>query len=353
MREGRRFYASVALSLALLIGLILLPQLVESGYIIHIFIVTGMYIALALGYNLVVGHVGSLSLCHPTFYGVGGYLAAISSTRFGTPFLTNLILAGIIAAGLAFVISFPFFRLAGVSFAIGTLGFALIAQLVANNELWLTGGGMCTIAVPRPRLTIPPLLDWQVSSVTDYYYLILGIVLVVVVLSLSLTTSRLGRTLISIREDEVLAMASGVNPRKYKTFAFVVGAFIAGSVGAYYVHYSTLACPEDLSTYMTTILLIILFLGGVGRMRGVILGAVIFTFVPEFLRIAHSWRMVIYGGLLVLAVVYMPEGLDSVLTKLLRYLPIPSRAPGVVRKSKDETDSHALTSKDSDPETHM
>ena len=121
----------------------------------------------------------------------------------------------------------------------------------------------------------------------------------------------------SIREDETLAAASGVNPLKYKAFAFVTGALIAGSIGAYYVHYSTLACPTDLSTYMTTALLIILFLGGAGRMRGVVLGAIIFTFVPEFLRIAYTLRMVIFGALLLLAIVYMPEGLDGTLTKWL------------------------------------
>lgn len=313
----RSRYLMVALSAALLIGLLGVPHVVQSGYILHIFIMTGMYTALALGYDLVVGHAGSLSLAHPAFYGVGAYAAAISATRFGTPFLVNFVLAGLIAAALAFLLSFPFFRLEGASFAIGTLGFALIAQLVAKNEIWLTGGPGCTIAVPRPRLTIPPLVDWQVSSVSDYYYLILGIVLVVVVLSLSLTTSRMGRTLISIREDDVLAMASGVNPLKYKTFAFAVGALIAGCIGAYYVHYSTLACPEDLTNHMTTILLIVLFLGGVGRVRGVVLGAIIFTFVPEFLRIAEAWRMMIYGTLLLLAVVYMPEGLDGVLEQWL------------------------------------
>jgi branched-chain amino acid transport system permease protein len=318
MRKTRHFYVYGGLSLAFLIGLIGLPLAVGNRYLIHILIVTGMYTALALGYDLIVGHVGLLSLAHPTFFGLGAYVAAIGSTRFGTPFLADFVLAGIVAAGLAFLISKPFFRLAGVSFAIGTLGFALIMQLVANNELWLTRGPMCIYGIPPARLTLPPLLDWHVSSVTDYYYLMLGIVVVVVALCSRLTTSRLGRTFMSLREDEILAMASGVNPLKYKTFAFVIGALIAGSVGAYYAHYSRLACPSQLSNYMTTILLIIVFLGGVGRMRGVILGAIIFTFVPEFLRIAYTLRMVIYGALLLFAIVYMPEGLDGRLTEWLR-----------------------------------
>ncbi|MGB3905136.1 MAG: branched-chain amino acid ABC transporter permease, partial [Anaerolineae bacterium] len=231
-----------------------------------------------------------------------------------------LVLGGVIAATLAFLVSKPFFRLAGVSFAIGTLGFSLIVQLVATNELWLTEGPMCVDGVPRPRLILSPLLDWQVSSVADYYYLTIALVLLVVALCSRLTTFRVGRTFMAVRENEILAMASGVNPLKHKIFAFVTGAFIAGVVGAHYVHYTTIICPTELSNYLTTMMLIILFLGGVGRMRGVILGAIIFTFVPEFLRVAESLRMVIYGALLLVTIVYMPEGLDGALTKFLRKL---------------------------------
>ncbi len=322
MTSARNLWIPAALSVALLMVLIGLPLVIENRYLVHILIMTGVYCALALSYDLVVGHVGLLSLAHPTFFGVGAYAAAILSTRVASPFLVNLVVAGFVAAGLASVVSFPFLRLAGASFAIGTLGFALIIQLVANNEVWLTGGTDCTIGVARPRLTLGPWIDWRVSSVSDYYYLMLIILLLVVVLCWRLTTSRVGRTFISIREDEILAMASGVNLLKYKTFAFVVGAFIAGSVGAYYAHYSTLACPEALSSYMTIALLIMLFVGGVGRMRGVVLGAIMFTFVPEFLRIAPTLRMVIYGVLLLLAIRYMPEGLDGVVTKWWRKLPL-------------------------------
>ena len=318
MSKRKHLYIYAALSLALLIGLLALPWLVKSRYLIHIVIMTGIYAALALGYDLIAGHVGWLSLAHPTFFGVGGYVAALLSTRVGTTFIVDFVVAGLVAALLAFLVSKPFFRLAGISFAIGTLGFALIMQLVANNEIWLTNGPMCLAKVPRPLVSIPPLVTWHVSSMADYYYLMLAMLFLVVSLCSRLTTSRVGRTFMSIREDEVLAAAAGVNPLKYKTLAFVVGAMIAGSVGAYYVHYTTLACPTDLSSYMTTVLLIILFLGGVGRMRGVILGAIIFTFIPEFLRMAESLRMVIYGALLVVTVVYMPEGLDGVITKWLR-----------------------------------
>jgi ABC-type branched-subunit amino acid transport system permease subunit len=317
MRRPRSFYVYGAIALALLVGLVGVPAVVKNRYFIHILIMTYMYIALALSYDLVVGHVGLLSLAHPTFFGVGAYAAALLSTRFGAPFWATFALGAIVAAGLAFLASFPFFRLAGVSFSIGTLGFALIMQLVANNEIWLTNGPMCLTGVSRPRLTIPPLLDWRVSSVADYYYLVLGMLIIVVALCSRLTTSRVGRAFIAIREDEILAMASAVNVLKYKTLAFVIGALIAGSLGAYYAHYSTLVCPSDLSNYMTTILLIVLFVGGVGTMRGVILGGILFTVIPEILRITPQFRMLIYGVLLLVVIVYVPDGLEGSLTRWL------------------------------------
>lgn len=331
MRKVRRAGAHLALSLVLLIVLIGLPLVTENRYLVHVLIMTLMYAALALGYDLVVGHLGLLSLAHPVFFGVGAYTAGILSTRFASPFLVNIVLAGFLAAAVAFLASIPFFRLEASSFAIGTLGFALIVKLVAEHEIWLTGGTDCTIGIARPQFTLGPWLGWRVSSVTDYYYLMLMILLLVVALCWSLTTSRMGRTFLSIREDEILAMASGVNPLKYKTFAFMIGALIAGSVGAFYAHYATLICPTEISAYMSIALLIILFLGGVGRMRGAILGAIIVTFLPELLRIAVTWRMVIYGVLLLVAIVYVPGGLDGLVTKWLAKLPL-----GGARESSDQ-----------------
>jgi branched-chain amino acid transport system permease protein len=308
------------LSAALLAGLFVLPLLVTNRYLVHLFIVTGMYIGLALSYDLLVGHLGLLSLAHPTFFGLGAYAAALLSTRFGTSFPVDFAVAGIIAAGVAFLTSRPFFRLAAATFSIGTLGFSLIMQLTANNWVSVTGGTLCLTGIPRPQLVISPSLHWEVNTLTEYYYVMLAILLVVVVLCYRLTTSRIGRTFMSIREDETLAVASGVNPLKYKRFAFVVVALIAGCIGSFYVHYSRAICPTELSSVMTTTLLIIVFVGGVGRMRGVILGAIVFTFLPESLRITEHLRMVIYGVLLLVVIVRLPDGLEGPVTKGLRRL---------------------------------
>jgi ABC-type branched-subunit amino acid transport system permease subunit len=298
-----------------------LPLLVTNRYLLHLLIMTAMYVGLALSYDLLVGHLGLLSLAHPTFFGIGAYVAALLSTRLGTSFPVDFAVAGIIAAGVAFLTSAPFFRLAAATFSIGTLGFSLIMQLTANNWVSVTGGTLCLTGVPPPQLVIPPSLHWEVNTLTEYYYLMLVILLAAVGLCYRLTTSRIGRTLMSIRDDEMLAVASGVNPLKYKRFAFVVAALMTGSIGSFYVHYSTAICPTELSSVMTTTLLIIVFVGGVGGMRGAILGAIVFTFVPEFLRIAVHLRMVIYGVLLLVVIVYLPEGLEGLLMKWVRRLP--------------------------------
>jgi ABC-type branched-subunit amino acid transport system permease subunit len=319
----------LALGAAFLAGLIILPQLVTNRYLVHLFIMTGMYIGLALSYDLLVGHLGLMSLAHPTFFGLGAYAAALLSTRLGTSFPIDFVAAGIIAASVAFLTSVPFFRMAAATFSIGTLGFALMMQLAANNCVSVTGGTLCLTGVPRPRVVIPALLHWEVDTPTEYYYLMLAILLMVVALCYRLTTSRMGRVLKSIREDEMLAKASGVDALKYKTFAFVIGALVSGCIGSFYVHYSSLICPTELSTYMTTILLIILFVGGVGGMRGVMLGGIVFTFLPEFLRIAYSLRMVIYGTILLVVIVYLPEGLDGLLMKWVRKLPSLGTEAGI------------------------
>ena len=114
-----------------------------------------------------------------------------------------------------------------------------------------------------------------------------------------------------MRDNEPLAQAAGINPLKYRMMAFSIGAAVAGGVGALYAHYLTVLCPEELTISLTVTLLVILFLGGVGSLRGIVIGAVLFTALPEVLRVAPTWRLVIYGSLLLAIVIRAPEGLDA------------------------------------------
>jgi len=257
-----------------------------------------------------VGHVGSLSLAHPAFFGVGAYTAAILATRVGWPLLAAVLAAVLTAALVAALVGVPLFRLAEHAFAVGTLGLALVASVVANNWVEVTRGPLCITGIPKPRLG--PL---AITTLPAFYWLALAALVAVVLLYRGLTTFRLGRAFHAVRDNEPLAGAAGIDPLKYRLLAFTLAAAIAGGVGALYVHYLSVMCPEEMTVALTVNLLVIVFLGGVGSLRGVLIGALLFTALPEVLRLAPTWRLVIYGALLLLVVIRSPGGLEALLSR--------------------------------------
>jgi ABC-type branched-subunit amino acid transport system permease subunit len=283
----------------------------QQRYILHVLVFTALFAALALSYDLVVGHVGSLSLAHPAFFGIGAYTAAILATAAGWPFLADFLAAALVAAVVAALVGVPLFRLTEHAFAVGTLGLAVVAWIVANNWVEVTRGPLCITGIPKPRLG-----SLAITSLPAYYWLALAALAAVALLYRGLTTFRLGRAFHAVRDNEPLAGAAGIDPLKYRLLAFTVGAGLAGAVGALYAHYLSVMCPEEMTIGLTVNLLVIVFLGGVGSLRGVLVGAVLFTALPEVLRLAPTWRLVIYGLLLLLVVVRSPEGLESLLRRL-------------------------------------
>ena len=285
----------------------------QQRYVLHVLIFTALFAALALSYDLVVGHVGSLSLAHPAFFGVGAYAAAILATEARWSFLADVVAACLAAAVVAALVGVPLFRLAEHAFAVGTLGLALVASVVANNWVQVTRGPLCITGVPKP--TLGPL---AVTTLPAFYWLAVAALVAVGLLYQGLTTFRLGRAFHAVRDNEPLAAAAGIDPLKYRLVAFTIAAGLAGGVGALYVHYLSVMCPEEMTVALTVNLLVIVFLGGVGSLRGVLVGAVLFTALPEVLRLAPTWRLVIYGCLLLLVVIRSPGGIESLLPRASR-----------------------------------
>jgi len=290
----------------------------QQRYILHVLIFTAFFAALALSYDLIVGHVGSLSLAHPAFFGVGAYTAAILSTRAGWPFVNDVIGAALASGVVAAVVGVPLFRLTEHAFAVGTLGLAVVASIVANNWVDVTRGPLCITAIPKPVLGLSVGPAVAITTLPAHYWLALAALTVVGLLYRGLTTFRLGRAFHAVRDNEPLAGAAGISALKYRLLAFTIGAALAGGVGALYVHYLSVMCPEEMTIGLTVNLLVIVFLGGVGSLRGVLIGAVLFTALPEILRVAPTWRLVIYGALLLVVVVRSPEGIDSLLRRAAR-----------------------------------
>jgi ABC-type branched-subunit amino acid transport system permease subunit len=278
----------------------------QERYILHVLIFTTLYGALALSYDLVVGHVGSLSLAHPAFFGIGAYTAALLATEARWPFVLALPAGAALAGVAAFALGVPMFRLTEHSFAMGTLGFALVAQIVVTNWVDFTRGPLCVTGIPKPE--IGPL---RIATLPAFYWMGLAAVALVGLLYHGLTTFRLGRAFHAVRDNETLAAAAAIDPLKYRMLAFTIGGAVAGGVGVLYVSYVSVLCPGELTVSLSVNLLVMIFLGGVGSLRGVLIGAAAFTTLPEILRMAPTWRMVIYGLLLLIIVIRAPEGLEA------------------------------------------
>jgi branched-chain amino acid transport system permease protein len=301
---------------------LLLPQLAPTNYIVNAMITTMSWIIFALSFDLSAGHVGTVSLGHPVFYGVGAYVTALLAPKLGLDFFGAALLSAASMGLLAVIAGFAFFRISEVSFAIGTLGALIIAQLVANNAYDITGGPMCVQGIARPVIQLPGQAPQLISEPTQYYYLLVPLLLVTALLYWRLTHSRIGRAFNAVRQDEVRALAMGIYPKRYKLLAFAVGAALIGALGSFQAQYVTVVCPSELAITYTLNLLIIVFVGGSGSMAGVILGALLFGILPRFLEtsigVSPAQQQLIYGVILLLVIRFLPEGLISLLDRLPR-----------------------------------
>ena len=282
-----------------------LPQVVHDSFILDVMILAALYVGFALTYDLTVGYVGSLSLAHPAFFGIGAYVTGLLATKAHTPILVNLVAAAALAALLAVAIGIPSFRLSEYSFAVGTLGFATVGQVVAQNWIDVTNGPSCITGIPKPAIFT------TISSLPGMYYLMTAMAVIVLLFMHRLIGSRIGRSFKAVRENEVMAQAVGINPLRYRMLAFCLGAAGAGAVGTLYAYFIGIVCPTDLALTLTLTLLVIVFIGGSGSLRGVVLGAILVTALPEFLRIGDQLRLVLYGVSLLLIINFLPDGLEG------------------------------------------
>jgi ABC-type branched-subunit amino acid transport system permease subunit len=292
-----RLLAGIAI---VVVALVLLPVLLATPYLVGVAITTLMYVALALGFDLIVGRTGLLSLAVAGFFGLGAYAAAFVAIHWQGDLPLRLFLGIVAASVAALLVGIPSFRLSYHSFAMGTLAFALIAQVVALNWIEVTRGPLCLSGISPAKVQLGGW-SWAAESLRDNYYLMLAIAGVTFLIAWQIARTRIGRTLAAIRDDEQLAAGVGTPVLRYKLLAFTVGAGIAGAVGAFYASYA--------SFVYTVNLIVILFLGGRGTLAGPILAAVLFTAVPELLRATQAWRLVIYGLLIIVGAIYMPEGI--------------------------------------------
>jgi branched-chain amino acid transport system permease protein len=286
-----------------------LPLLVKDPFLTHIMIVVLLYAVLASSLNLIVGYIGQLSLAHAAFLGIGAYWSTILTIDYGWNIWVAMASAGVAAALAGVVIGAITLRLEGHYFVLITLAFAEVLRLVALNWVEVTRGPLGFPNVPAPSLNLFGLARFDFSSKAHFYYLILGLVAVNLYVSYRFVQSNMGRAAVAIRENRQLAQSVGINPFRYALLAFVIGAFFAGLSGAFYAHYITYVGPDVFGFAFTVTMLIMIIVGGKATIVGPVLGAAIIAVLLEELRFAKEVRLSIFGILLILCVLFFPNGL--------------------------------------------
>jgi branched-chain amino acid transport system permease protein len=301
-------WAKLPAALAAAALLCAVPRFFSLDYYLHMFVMSEIYAVLALSLALIVGFSGQVSMGHAAFYGVGAYASALISLKSGLPFWVTIWCAGAVAGLLSFVIGKMVLRLRGHFLAITTAFFGVLVTLILNNWIELTNGPMGVPGIPRPSPIVLPGLTLSFETRADYYYLGLVFVGLVAFLLYRLVNSRIGNALIAIRENEELARSIGVDAMAYKVFAFTLGGALAGMAGSFYAHYILFISPVTFTIAESINLLVMIIFGGMTTLFGPVFGAVALTLLPEFLRMAGSLRLVIYGVALVIFIIWLPLG---------------------------------------------
>ncbi len=285
-----------------------------------------IYVLLGLGLNIVVGLAGLLDLGYVGFYAVGAYTYALLSHYFGLSFWICLPLAGLMAATFGFLLGFPVLRLRGDYLAIVTLGFGEIIRLFLRNLTGLTGGPNGISNIEKPTFfgltferkaaegmqTFHEFFGLQYNSINKVIFLYL-VALLLALLALfvinRLLRMPIGRAWEALREDEIACRALGLNPTVIKLSAFTLGACFAGFAGSFFAARQGLVTPESFTFIESAIILAIVVLGGMGSQLGVILAAIVMILLPELMREFSEYRMLMFGALMVLMMIWRPQGL--------------------------------------------
>lgn len=292
------------LVLAALILLAAFPLFVKSPYILRVATTALINIMLTLGLNVVTGYMGQTSFGTAAFWGIGAYVAAILSTRFGIGTELLVILAPLVAGLFAFLLGLCVLKLKGYYMAIVTLGFCEVVRLVELNWMSLTRGPMGITNIPKLNF-----FGQKIGNNAGTFLVALALTVLVTYVVWKLMNSRIGLTITSIRDDEIATQSMGIDVVKYKIGAFTLYGMICGLAGAFYAHFMSYIDPTMFKTVNSTEVIIMVIFGGLGSIPGSYLGAIVLTILTELLRDLLEYRMLIYGLLLVVMMIVKPDGI--------------------------------------------
>lgn len=300
--------------LVVLLGAVIAFPFFTSRYAQDTAISVMVYICLGLGLNIVIGLAGLLDLGYIAFYGVGAYTYALLSVHFNLSFWLALPMAAVFAAIAGCIIGYPTLRMRGDYLAIVTLGFGEIVRIILNNWMSLTNGPNGILGIKPPALYWPEFTQGItlehifLKKPLYLYFVILGLVIFTIIAVYRLMYSRIGRAWEAIREDETAAELMGVNTFLLKLAAYAMGAVFGGLAGAFFAAKMKMVSPNSFTFIESAMVLSMVILGGMGSIPGVVLGALVLIVLPEVFRDFELYRMLAFGGAMILTMRFRPQG---------------------------------------------
>lgn len=301
------------LSGVIILALILasLPFIFPDNYFVTVVLTAAaLHATLAISLNLLMGYAGQISLGHAAFFGIGAYTSAILTSRYDWSAVLAIAAGMLLTGVISFVIARPILRLKGHYLAMATLGFGIIISIILVQAGDFTGGpdGLGDI----PQLT---LFDWVVETDFHWYVIMCSVLVIVVWLSNNLIDSRNGRALRALHGSEIAAELMGINTTAVKSSIFVLSALIASFAGSLFAHQQSFISPDSFSFFFSIELVTMVVLGGLASTYGAIFGAVALTFLPELLVVFEDYEIMVFGAILMIIMIFMPQGLFVTLEK--------------------------------------
>jgi branched-chain amino acid transport system permease protein len=306
IRKRDLFYLSV---------LLLLPLIWKDVHFHHLMVLAGIHGILALGLTLFLGYAGQISLGHAAFFGIGSYTTAILTTRYAIPSFFAFWASGLAASFFAYLIGKPILKLKGYFLALATLGFGEIFLVMVRESPGLTGGVIGIFNIPFFSLA-----GLVFDTYLKQYYLVWGVLSGLVLFSKNLVRSRIGRAFLAVASSEDGASAVGIDVGRVKLAAFVIGASFAGLAGSLFASVMSIANPETFSLNLSVLIVMMVILGGMGNLYGPIAGAIFLTCLIDGLSRYQAYSLPIYGVILILLLIFFPDGIGTRLRVRVIYL---------------------------------
>lgn len=279
-----------------------IPLIVEDRYIMHLIIMSCIWGVVATNWNLTLGFGGMFHIAQMSFFAVGGYMAGIFGHLLSINPYFGSIIGGIFAALVALIIGVPSLRVKGVYLILLTYSFHFALKELVDHFRDFTGGTM--------GLIISPLkVGGHTLTITQYYYVILALLAVTIFINWVVIRSYVGKALMAIRDSEVLAKSSGINPYKYKLMTFVLSAFITGIAGSFYASYLRVIGTEIFSFHLIVNGMSMVIIGGISTLFGPLLGSIIITLFMEVFRSMETIRPIMVSGVTIIVLLFAPYGL--------------------------------------------